>query len=252
MCHVAPALEHVLDEVSRHLPGLKGCVGQAACEQLCCGRAGNTDLIQTLFQHCQQQHPEAGRHYWSVRTWTLLIWQPIYLSVLAVHLQQCALRLNGMGQSTRDGFVGGYCLPDHTPRRDHLPQLIALSGAQLAQCLSAQLDEYSHLCPIAAKLARLLIADCLRAALLLLQRQQDLSTPHVQQLEHDWLAALELSGRSPLVCLELESGRQCLALGRSACCQHFRRADGEPCAGCPRLKPHEREQRLRQELIAQC
>lgn len=127
--------------------------------------------------------------------------------------------------------------------------MVEQAAAQLVRLLERQLDEFNQVSHIHPKLARLLAADCARAALLLLQRQQDLSNARLRELEARWLAALGFSGSSPLVEICLNDGRQCLALGRNACCQHFRRGDGEPCSGCPRLKPGERMRRLREELV---
>jgi hypothetical protein len=53
---------------------------------------------------------------------------------------------------------------------------------------------------------------------------------------------------SALLEVRLDDGRECLALGRNVCCQHFRRDDGEFCSTCPKLKPEERQRRLREEL----
>jgi siderophore ferric iron reductase len=154
-----------------------------------------------------------------------------------------------MGQSIRQGFVGGFNLPPDCPLRSGDRNLVENAAERLMNLLERQLEEFNGVFNIYPKLARLLIADCARAALLLLQRHQGMSNGQLRELEDRWLQALGFPGKSPLIEVSLEDGSQCLALGRNACCQHFRRADGEPCAGCPRLKPAERLQRFREELV---
>jgi len=245
-------LDDLLHKVSQCLPGLEGTVEFVRNDQLHCGSQGNPARIAALLAHWQDTHPEAGRHYWSTRCWILLIWQPIYLSLLAVHLGKGLPNLTQMGQSIRQGFVGGFSLPRHRPLQACEARLIDCSAEQLATLLERQLHEFNGVSAIHPKLARLLAADCTRAALLLLQRHQGLDNARLRELEGKWIGALGLPGKSPLIELCLADGRQCLALGRTACCQHFRRADGEPCSGCPKLKPDERLQRLRAELSSGC
>ena len=247
--HPATDLDALLKSVSLCLPGLNGNVAPVRSDQLLCGGQGNQERIAALHDYWQQAHPEAGRHYWSTRCWTLLIWQPIYLSLLAAHLEHRVPCLKRMGQSIRQGFVGGFNLPPDCPLRSGDRNLVENAAERLMNLLERQLEEFNGVFNIYPKLARLLIADCARAALLLLQRHQGMSNGQLRELEDRWLQALGFPGKSPLIEVSLEDGSQCLALGRNACCQHFRRADGEPCAGCQRLKPAERLQRFREELV---
>jgi len=56
-----------------------------------------------------------------------------------------------------------------------------------------------------------------------------------------------MSGASGLLAVPLAEGGTRLGLQRKACCQHFRRADGELCDSCPKLPLAERERRLRKQ-----
>jgi len=47
--------------------------------------------------------------------------------------------------------------------------------------------------------------------------------------------------------VQLTDGGTRLGLQRKACCQHFRRADGELCDSCPKLPLAERTRRLREQ-----
>ncbi|HDZ56769.1 MAG TPA: siderophore ferric iron reductase [Pseudomonas xinjiangensis] len=245
-------LARLISITSQALPGFVGRIGPVNANQLLCGSVENPARIASLHGHWQQAHPEAGPHYWSTRSWTLLIWQPVYLSLLAVHLANRAPCLAQMGQSVESGFVGGFCLPEHCPHKGAEETLIRFAAEQINDFTEQQLNEFNSVSSIYPKLARLLVADCVRAALLLVQRQQGLSNAQLRGVERSWMEALGLPGASALIEVCLDDGRACLALSRKACCQHFRRSDGEPCSSCPKLKQDERLRRLRQELLLVC
>ncbi|GAB6389273.1 siderophore ferric iron reductase [Stutzerimonas marianensis] len=241
-CH---DLHHLLHIAARALPGLTGEIGMANRHQLICGEPGNTARIAQLHAHWQCSHPEAGPHYWSARSWSLLIWQPIYLSVLAVYLCGRTPCLANMGQSMNEGSVHGFRLPAHCPYRGDRKALMGCASEQLTAFVETQLAEFNLVATIYPKMARLLAADCLRAALLLAQRNEPISDEALLEAERDWLGALGLPGGGALAVLDLDDGRTCLGMGRKVCCQHFRRADGELCDSCPKLDRDERLQRLR-------
>jgi siderophore ferric iron reductase len=252
MSQANPDLLFLLDVTSRTLPGLNGRVGQAAREDLSLGAAYNRAHIAALYDHWRLAHPEAGVHYWSARSWTLLVWQPIYLSLLGVHLAERAPCLAQMGQSIKDGYVAGFCLPEHCPRRAAQAQLVEFAAEQLREQLAHQLAEFQSVAVIKTKMAHRLAADYVLAALLLIQRQQRFCNTQTHALEDRWLSALDLKGDSTLIDVHLDDGRERLALGRKVCCQHFRRADGVLCSTCPKIREAERIERLRQELAVEC
>jgi siderophore ferric iron reductase len=252
MCHAATDLARLIETTTQALPRMDGRVGQACGEQLVYGGAQNPSRIAALHAHWMSAHPEAGPHYWSIRSWSLLIWQPIYLSVLAVHLARQAPCLASMGQSVSQGLVAGFCLPPHCPRQGNVADLIAYSADQLVRFIERQLIDFNSVCEIYPKLARLLAADCARAALLWADRCEPLAAGQLLEREGQWMEALALSPGSSLIEVHTDDGRQCLALGRKVCCQHFRRSDGEFCDTCPKLKQEERLKRLRAEFALQC
>ena len=234
------------------VPSLAGAVGQPTRDQLVCGDADNPARLVALHGALHSRHQEAGPHYWGVRAWSLLIWQPIYLSLLAVHLAHRAPFLRHMGQSVSEGFVGGYRLPAHQPERGVLDELIRFAASEVSGFIERQLAEFNSVLNIYPKLARLLMVDCVRDALLLVQRQLGLDCTQLLGLEQRWLAALAQPTASGLISVRLDDGRECLALERRACCQHFRRLDGELCATCPKRKPGERLSCLRKEMAGPC
>ncbi len=231
---------------------MAGRIGNASVDQLSCGSADNPSRIAALCAHWEQAHPEAGHHYWNSRSWSLLIWQPIYLSMLAVQLARRAPCLAKMGQSVSVGFVSGFCLPQHCPRKGVSQDLIRFAADELRHFIEQQLGEFNSVSAIHPKQGRLLAADCARAALLLTQRCQLLPNEQLRELEGLWMEALALSAGSSLIEVSIDDGRGRLALGRKVCCQHFRRADGEFCNTCPKLKQEERLCRLREAFALEC
>lgn len=252
MCQATTDLARLIDTATNALPRMAGRVGEACNGQLVDGCASNPASISALHAHWVSAHPEAGPHYWAIHSWSLVIWQPIYLSFLAVHLSQQVPSLAKMGQTVSEGQVGGFCLPPHRPRQGRQADLIGYAAEQLCQFVDRQLSDFNSVCQIYPKMARLLAADCARAALLWVDRCQPMGNAQVLDLEGQWMEALALSPGSSLIDVHTEDGRHCLALGRKVCCQHFRRADGEMCSTCPRHKQEERCQRLRAEFTLQC
>ena len=57
--------------------------------------ADNAAAIRDLRDWWLERHPEAGPHYLALRCWGLLIWQPIYLGMIAAHRSAIAPDLAG-------------------------------------------------------------------------------------------------------------------------------------------------------------
>ncbi len=238
------ALNDLLLRVRSALPGLDGRVGSPRPDELMLDRPQS---LAALLAHWQAAHPEAGRHYWAARCWTLLVWQPIYLQVLAVRLAGQAPCLDGLAQGVEQGFVAGFCLPDHQPLQGEPQRLLRHAGAQIRGfCEQAQAVS-GPLLGLHPKLAQRLAADCVMAALLYSQRLDGCGNLQLCRAADVWLAACAMSGASGLLAVPLAEGGTRLGLQRKACCQHFRRADGELCDSCPKLPLAERERRLREQ-----
>ncbi|WP_339488641.1 siderophore ferric iron reductase [Pseudomonas sp. EL_65y_Pfl2_R95] len=245
-------LASLIDTATQALPNLQGRIGHAKQDQLSCGSAENALRIAALCAYWEQAQPEAGHHYWNSHSWSLLIWQPIYLSILAVQLARSAPCLARMGQSVSQGVVGGFCLPEHCPRKGAAQDLIRFASDELLQLIEQQLNEFNSVSAIHPKQGRLLAADCVRAALLMAQRHQSLANTQLCELEGQWMEALQLSAGSALIPVMLDDGQERLALERKVCCQYFRRTEGEYCNTCPKLKKEERLSRLREAFSLEC
>lgn len=244
------ALQPVMDCLQHALPGLPVQAGSVSPgpEQIMIS-AMPQPSVRELVAYLRQAHPEAGPHYWSARAYSLLVWQPAYAAVLSVHLAGALPQLQGIGQTCRDGFVWGLSLPAAMPYSASLDAMIPEAGRMLAQTAHVLAGSLAHDISIHPKFAARLLADCIMSALLIVQRQRpQLHNEAIRECSQEWLEAANLPGCSGVMPVQLDDGRERLALDRRVCCQHFRRHDGGLCSSCPKLKPEERLTMLRQEL----
>lgn len=240
------ALGQLLTQLSQALPGLDGRIGEAAADEFALAAAG--PAIGQLLQHLRSRHPEAGPHYWGCRSWGLLLWQPAYATVLGVELAGVLPDWSTMQQGLQPGMVAGFSLPAQPLRHGPAAGLRQPAAAQLAAIAATVLPQLAAQQPLHAKLAGRLLADCVVAALLLVQRLQPArDNAAIEQLTGQWLNALGLPQASGVWPVTLENGGERLALARRACCQHFRRCDGALCSTCPKLQVTARVALLREE-----
>lgn len=255
-------LEDILRLAARVVPGLRGVVANGASGPPSCNGEsallaahlrparcdGNRAALEGLLARWTAAYPEAGRAYWSLRCWGILIWQPIYLGVIGVHTAQRALSLSRFEQPIENGWTREVRLPDHTPAQGDLASLIDLAAREIAACCAQIFDELSHIIRLNAHAASGMQADCVLAALLALRATRPgWDHAHVEALGESWLSALALAGRSGFFAYARSDGSSALALDRQTCCYHYRRRDGELCSTCPRLEKSERIARLNAE-----
>ncbi|WP_162299722.1 siderophore ferric iron reductase [Marinospirillum perlucidum] len=226
-------------------PGLQITLDEPRPEHLSL-QQDNSRSLQRLLEHEMQQHPRAGRLYWSARCWNLLLWQPVLVSLVAVQGLQCQLKLDQLGQQFGEGWVAGIVLPPGA-LEESSGELIQHQAAELEQFAEAWLVQLNRVVRMNPALARGLLADRLLGLLLHFQSAWGMNNTALQALATHWLQALKLEKTSRLVTGVTTRGREELLLERKTCCQHYRRDDGELCLTCPRLQPQDKQQRLLQE-----
>lgn len=200
----------------------------------------------TLVAALQARHPEAGRAYWALRAWALLVWQPAYASVLAVELAQGVLPLAGLRWQVDvdEADVAGFAVQAAAFAATEPDAHRALAAVQL-KTLVDELQAAVQAClPLHPKAARRLLADCVLAALLRAQPVLRLADDGLRRAGADWLARLGAAGDSGYLAFDTATGTARLALDRRVCCLDDRRAGGELCNTCPRLPRGERLRRL--------
>jgi siderophore ferric iron reductase len=243
---MSSSLPGIIASVARCQPALAGRIGPARPDEIVPG--GDPAPLSALIGWWRTRYPEAGPLYWASRCWTLIVWQPLYLAVWAVHAAGAVPRLASLAQHVDGGMVAGYALDPHLPEALQESVAIRRAGAEaraLTDRLYADLAAQLRLHP---KMARRLLADCLLAGVLAVARTRPAwSAGLTRALGEAWLEACDLSGQSGYLSFSLPGGGSGLGLARQVCCQHFRRADGELCASCPRLDAGERLARLQRE-----
>ncbi|WP_051304856.1 siderophore ferric iron reductase [Chitinilyticum litopenaei] len=234
--------EQLFSTLAGILPALQGRLAPAAAAQ--------SDLPARLLAHWRTAQPQAGRIYWAARSWSMLIWQPAYLSVLAVHCGQAALPLAGLQQDVHGGGTAGFALPASQPASGETARLIAAAAAALLAYQDEQLPLLQSAQPYSAYQASCLTVDCVLSALQLASSTLGWDSRTELAWMEVWLAALRLPRHGRLMAVELPDGQCRTALDRKGCCQHFRIPGAEACSSCPRWPAAERLQRIRQELQA--
>jgi siderophore ferric iron reductase len=230
-------------------PGLNGAAAPAAEPGLTPG-ADNLPVIAGIHRVWAEGYPEAGQPYSSVRTWTLLMWQPVFLSVLGVHGAGAVVPVDQLWQRVEQGVVAGFRLqapwPGAPEAEEERIQAASVHLLRIRDELLAGLRTVTRIKPLTANrlLADMLLLAVQRAGLVV----PGFSNERVEALGRAWLAATGLSDQSWYLPLELPGGQVVLGLERRACCMHYRRDDGCYCSSCPKLSQSERERRQLEEL----
>jgi len=206
-----------------------------------------TSPLRALCRHWTEAYPEAGAHYVALRCWGLAIWQPVYLSVIAAHLDSHVPGLAGFTQPVVGGFPSGFQLPVHAPMKAaSLAERMRLAAGELRGLCDATRAALMPLVALHARAADRLQAECVLGALLLVHRSSPglFEDAKVAALGEKWLAQLGIAGGCGMFAYRARDGTPALALDRRVCCHYFRRHDGEKCSTCPKLPLDKRIVRL--------
>lgn len=245
------ALDDMLRLAARLVPGLQGVVGARPAQAIVHtrpapgGSESNRAALEAMLGYWSRAYPEAGRAYWSSRCWGILIWQPLYLSVIGVHASSVSLSLEDIAQPIAEGWTREVHIRDHEPAQGDTHALIAHAAREIVSCCEQMHDELMPVIRLNPASAHGTQADVVLAALLAARKERpEWSDAQIEGHGRQWLAALGLEGRSGYFPFSRTDGTSALALERRTCCYHYRRRDGEFCSTCPRLEKHERIVRL--------
>lgn len=239
----------LLAQIAQLLPALAGTVARPATPAIQPGEAG-LPAVGTLLSSLRQRHPEAGPHYWGSRAWSLVIWQPVYLAALSVHLAHRLPAVEQIAQQGQPCLVSGFTLASGQLLADRPERLVPVAAGALARLAGRLLPLVQRRVPLHPKMAGRLLADCVLAALLLVQRcDPRLDNRQLSALAPAWLHGLGVPDGSSLQPFETPGMPVRLVLQRKVCCQNFRCRDGELCSTCPKLSREERQARLSREMV---
>jgi siderophore ferric iron reductase len=243
-------LARVLQLAARIAPSLKGEQGSVQWpgallhDRFTAARPG---ALLALRDHWVRAYPEAGAHYVALRCWGLAIWQPVYLCVIAAHLDTHVPRLAGLSQPVVKGFPSGFQVPVHAPvRAAALEERIRLAAVEVRALCQSVRSALTPLVSLHARAADRLQAECVLGALLLVQRRMDgvADAGLLTTWGEAWLAPLGIAGGCGFLAYRARDGTLAVALDRKVCCHDFRRHDGEKCSTCPKLPLDKRIARL--------
>ncbi len=242
------ALRPLLTAAEALVPGMTGVFGGPAPGHVTPGE-DNSDALATLIGAIAASAGKGEAAYVAVTAWSMLVWQPTILAVMAVHQFGLVPPLAAMSQRVSGGTVCGYRITP-TPAAGPavpLPELIVVAGRglrQMSDLLLAEVQRHVRLKPL---LARRLLADRVVSTL----TRPDLDATEVAARVEQWLAALDLAGQSGIMPVPLPGGRTVMALDRRACCLAYRVGGNDMCITCPRQANSLRLERLQAYWSAQ-
>jgi siderophore ferric iron reductase len=238
-----PDLARILELARRVVPGL---CGEQCHDDIPMSEEGQASILSiALSEHWRVAHREAGPHYAALRCWGLAIWQPIYLSVIAAHLDTHVPQLSGLAQPVVDGFPQKFRLPIHAPVGGTLAQRMTQASAEVRQFCRTMRVALMPRVGLHDSAADRLQAECVLGALLLVHRYNGaMAEEAVIAFGEEWLRQLGIAGGCHFFVYRARDGTSSLALDRQVCCHHFRRHDGEKCSTCPKLSLDTRIARL--------
>lgn len=227
-----PGLARTLRLAQSVIPSLRGEQGGVPPADALC--LGSDAALHALRDHWAQAYPEAGALYLALRCLGLAIWQPIYLCVIAVHLEGAVPQLAGLAQPVKTGFPGGFHLPVHAPVDGSFVERMEAAAAEMQAFCNAVRRALKPLVVLHDRAADRLQAECVLGALMAVRAHTSLSAADVIAMGEAWLASLGIAGGCGFFAYRARDGTPALALERKVCCHHFRRRDGEKCSTCPK------------------
>ncbi|MFV0574000.1 MAG: siderophore ferric iron reductase [Vibrio sp.] len=200
--------------------------------------AENAELLQDIYSKLQFSHPEAGNAYWLNRTWSLLLWQPIYISFISIYGIHALPQVSKMAQQWRAevNFVSGFKLPESKMFEGDVESLVHHAAAELLPLFEHYRQQLDQNVRIRPGYTQHLLADLLLMALLRLQDiYTDLPQDYIWQHAQTWLKAFGLSCK-PLESLNYDEIDQKWHFVRTTCCMVYRCEGRGMCPDCPRAK----------------
>ena len=211
----------------------------------------NKKNLENLYSELSRAFPAAGKVYWINRCWALLYWQPVYLSLLAVHQCNCLLDTKQLHRLIRDQSIYGFLPLSDSALRAATPdkELIEQQAIFLKSQLQQDYQQLLSLGRIAKGNAWGLVADCI---LRVLQQFTFLNLQQKISYGQQWLSAMNLFDHQGRPRSELVMCNQTnqLLINSKSCCMHHLRDKNDLCASCPIQPDETRRQRLKEEASA--
>lgn len=189
--------------------------------------------VARLYTDIKRSTEHARKAYWAVTCWNTLTWQPVYLSVYAVHVLSQVPDFKQLQQHQLNGAIYGYQWQkngfEFTHKNTVENEKLNLAAQQLIYYLEQTYLALTKICLFRQSLAKKHILDrvlfgCLRLGKAFPDRQVN-----IEQLFGSWRSALAMipSSQFALPYKQLPAQRQ-------ACCLHYSVMENDYCCDCPR------------------
>ncbi|WP_297103335.1 siderophore ferric iron reductase [uncultured Devosia sp.] len=212
----------------------------------------NRAFLEELYERLAVSYPEAGQPFHAVRLWTNLMWQPAYLSVIAVHLHGALPAVTTLAQARQNLDVNGYRLAPGPQMEGSTEELIARAGRDLRAMGDSVLDEINAVTKLKQTPALRLLADRMLGLMVRLKHfRPEISMAEQYRYCDLWLSAMGLEGQGGLETLDLPNGQQVAIMARKGCCLDYLAFPERYCASCPKLSDDERRNRERTNIMAE-
>ena len=212
----------------------------------------NKAFLEGLHERLAVSYPEAGQPFHAVRLWTNLMWQPAYLSVIAVHLHGALPAVTTLSQARQNLDVNGYRLAPGPQLEGSTDELIAKAGRDLRAMGDAVLAEINGVTKLKRTPALRLLADRMLGLMVRLKHfRPEIGVAEQYRCCELWQAAMGLEGHGGLETLDLPDGEQVAIMARKGCCLDYRAFPGRYCASCPKLDDYERRNREGTNIMAE-
>ncbi len=149
--------------------------------------------IQMLFGNITSHNPKEGLVYLKKRLWTLLTWQPVYLTVLSTHHFKRIPDLSSLKQKVTNASISGYQIDSILQVNAEHFSHINLSAERLLSYFSSIRRCIPQQIQLKAVQANELIIDCL---LLALARLSEVYPEHslelLEDLAQEWINQVDI------------------------------------------------------------
>lgn len=228
-CDAPMDLAALLERVAGVLPMLRGHTVNAV-------DTAPDAAIALLHATIAKTYPEAGKVYWSARTWQVWSWQSVYVNVIATQLYGAAVDVSHLVPCIKDDFVDGFTIAGHVVVAGNRDAAVAAAQAACRNWVARYAPVVSQYGSFSEKVARQYMVDSMLGALMYLQSKSLLSNVAALQEAKVWADSMALVKPSTLSCVPLPQPH--LLLHNALCCQHYRRDKDALCPGCPRHYTH--------------
>ncbi|RJG47508.1 siderophore ferric iron reductase [Motilimonas pumila] len=195
------------------------------------------DAVVQLFKYWQQAHPEAGDKYWTVRSWTMLTWQPVALALISAFGSQQLISFSHFQQRLKQGLVSGFYwaqpLEEYSDL-DPINRVLQLS-AELNTLFQHYLLQLTQCGPLQHSVAMRLVKDQLAKMILQLAAMMPAGAEALAEpITALWCQSLQINTKPAYLNIPLAENANKTVVKRSACCLHYYRDDGDFCLTCPK------------------